>query len=363
MPPKKVDKTTNEEGEDEILFSEKIESAEVRTKIKNIYPALKKLYKNLSPLQKYTKGNIRILKSNLENLENMKNVKESRLLKNRIRLLYNRFIKNGQSLPEPLDYYIDNKSLHELSQIESKFDIDLANFDKERIHKKIVEQIKSIISTLEKFGDKEPSKNYDKYIGTEDTKLSNSILRSNLDTLEKRLEDVHEKQIQASPSKIVPKPEAKKSKRKEKSKDEDDKQAQPEPSTDEVKNTVPKPEAKKAQPSPKPEAKKSKGKEKSKDEEDTLILNSLTKMSDSELEKYNNNEELKKQFIISLFGHDIVPTDMAILVGKLNNEIRELKYKKRLGAPIRSDMQPIIISKQKEFDNGIKMIDNLVAKK
>ena len=136
MPPKKVDKTTNEEGEDEILFSEKIESAEVRTKIKNIYPALKKLYKNLPPLQKYTKGNIRILKSNLENLENMKNVKESRLLKNRIRLLYNRFIKNGQSLPEPLDYYIDNKSLHELSQIESKFDIDLANFDKERIHKK-----------------------------------------------------------------------------------------------------------------------------------------------------------------------------------------------------------------------------------
>ena len=36
--------------------------------------------------------------------------------------------------------------------------------------------------------------------------------------------------------------------------------------------------------------------------------------------------------------------------------------KKRLGAPLRSDKQPIIISKQKEFDNGIKMIDDLVAK-
>ena len=62
------------------------------------------------------------------------------------------------------------------------------------------------------------------------------------------------------------------------------------------------------------EAKKSKGKEKSKDVDDTIILNRLTKLSDSELEKYNNNEELKKQLIISLFGPDITNTDRGILI-------------------------------------------------
>ena len=359
MPPKKIGKpskketkTSKKEGETskkegEMLSGEKIEGAELRAKIKDMHTVIRKLYKDIPPIQKYTSGNIETLKTNLKRLEDMKDSKESETLKNRIRIMYNRFLKNGKPLPESLEFYIENKSLHELCQIESKLEIDLADTDIDRGHQKLVKEIGSVISALEKFGDKEPYDNYNKYIGTADNELPNEILRSNLKTLKLRLKDLHDKQAQPGPST-----------------DTEAKKAQPSPKPEAKKaQPSPKPEAKKAQPSPKPEAKKSKGKEKAKDEDedDTLILNSLTKMSDSELEKYNNNEELKKQFIISLFGHDIVPTDMAILVGKLNNEIRELKYKKRLGAPIRSDMQPIIISKQKEFDNGIKMIDDLVS--
>ena len=45
---------------------------------------------------------------------------------------------------------------------------------------------------------------------------------------------------------------------------------------------------------------------------------------------------------------------MNILIGKLNNEIRVLKERKKRGAPIRDI--------KKDFDDGIKMIDNLVRK-
>lgn len=321
------------------LSEEKVKEAEVRAKIKEIYKYLATNIKNkkLPHQSNFTSGKLETLRKNLLRLEAMQKEYEVDKLKDRIVILYNRFKKDGEPLPEPLQYYTENKSLVELTQIERDLEKELGNIDIGRVHQKLVKEIESVISALSRAGDKEPSNNSNKYIGTPNNEFDNDTLRDNLKILQKRLESYYEKQAQPRSStnvdptnKWVPKPEA-----------------QPSSSTT---------------PIPKPGAKKSKGKEKQKDEDDTIILNNLTKMSDSELEKYSNNDELKKQFIISLYGADITTTDMNILIGKLNNEIRVLKERKRKGAPIRGDVQPITMSKRKNFDNAMKVINDLVAK-
>ena len=173
-------------------------------------------------------------------------------------------LKKGKPLSETLEYYTENKSIHDLTQIESMLEIALGNLDINRVHQKLLKEIGTVVSTLDNFGDTEPFDNYNKYVGKPGDEFPNEILWRNLEKLNERLKALH------------------------------DKQAQPGPSTNAnaAKKNVPKPEAKIS--IPKPEAKKSKGKEKSKDVDDTIILNRLTKLSDSELEKYNNNEELKK---------------------------------------------------------------------
>ena len=60
---------------------------------------------------------------------------------------------------------------------------DLGKIYINRVHQKYLNDIKSIISTLSKFGDNEPSNNYNKYVGTPDNEFSNDILRKNLETM------------------------------------------------------------------------------------------------------------------------------------------------------------------------------------
>ena len=47
---------------------------------------------------------------------------ETTKLKNRIGTLYNRYIKIGVPLSEPLEHYTEKKSLHELTQIETELE-------------------------------------------------------------------------------------------------------------------------------------------------------------------------------------------------------------------------------------------------
>ena len=63
MPPKKV-------GSE--LSNEEIESAELRTKIKEIYGYLRTKFTKMPPKQKYTSGALKTLKDNLQRLELMK---------------------------------------------------------------------------------------------------------------------------------------------------------------------------------------------------------------------------------------------------------------------------------------------------
>ena len=98
MPPKKI-------GTE--LSDEEIASAELRTQIKDIYDYLRKISKNkMPPKQKYTTGKLETLKSNLKSLELMQRKYETDMLKDRIGILYNRFIKYNVPLPETLGHCI-----------------------------------------------------------------------------------------------------------------------------------------------------------------------------------------------------------------------------------------------------------------
>ena len=170
-----------------------VDEKKLRALLRLWYNSLKDKNVQLPDLRTYISKKLTVddLKQKLKELKDLKYNYRSNEIKRRIEILYKEFKNLGKPLPEDLSYYTSNKSFFELSEIETKLEMELAEIDMDRINTKLMQEIGNLMTQLSKLGDTEPNDNVKKYIGTKEDPFSNVMLRHSKDILEKRLEDLH----------------------------------------------------------------------------------------------------------------------------------------------------------------------------
>ena len=131
------------------------------------YNSLKEKNVPLPDIRTYISKKLSVdeLKQKLKELKELKYNYGSNEIKRRIEILHKEFIKHGKPLPEDLSYYTSNKSFFELSEIEQKLEMELAEIDMDRIQTKLLNEIGNLMTQLSNLGDTEPDNNVKKILG------------------------------------------------------------------------------------------------------------------------------------------------------------------------------------------------------